>query len=646
MRSEKLNAQKNIISRLEVPVGAVCALPNSQRIRGWVVDCDGLCENLTVRLNESEIPFTVIPRPDVKKGYQNVPDSRILGFEAEAQVPEGNSQAVISVSARLQGGEEVTLLENIFAVRAVDPDVPALFDGCETTLMKPECFSMPVNTDFTGTFVLSPPGLPEAAVLPSTTTIVLWKFRKLLLDTINTHELYFAIYDYAASRMDNLAISRLNLDALLKSYMDAIGVWLKDACGSDGRCLIDQWLATVMPFFLSRVFPNARFEVKQDAGIIDPTWEDEWQSTLRLLGDRVRHVDELNHPDEPKREAFAPQSLTVSWPVYEQEKPIFVLGAGRSGTSVTMRILAEGKYPSFMEGHIFPYMERQLKVIAEAWEEITRYLPDSPIVPERTIFERPLVEMTAAGAKKDPQSLRWVDKTPDSRMIEVVPHLARLYPNAQYIYLRRHPLKLAESRSRKFNEPVGTALGEWLKCETLWANAKPTIPKASWVEFDQSDFSLRTGKTMKAMIEFLAPEESQARRMYYAARVIRPQNTLQIGKGETEMGNDRRDYLYRQLLDLVPASLADLKWPDAAVVYYHSQCREIAESLGYHAEPSLKEITTAIRDVSAEIYDYEEFLVNEARREENRNYSGIKKSATHLARTLKTSIQKTLNSKQ
>jgi hypothetical protein len=573
MRSEKLNIKSRIVSRLEVPMQSFLAAPTSQPIRGWVIDLDASAADFALTLNGTEIPFRRLRRPDLERGYSTVRPERMFGFEAFAALPAGVAEARVALHASLPSGESMTLLEEAFPVR-VRPEAAAEFEALGIEVLQPWDFSPPADEGFQGRFAIiasSPADGPDFA------TPVLAAFGRLLVRLANQHALFLAVFSYAADRFGNIAASQLDLGRVQKDALQAISSWLVAAVGRNGTVPLFGLAGETLVPVLRRLFPRATVAKSETAEITQAP--------------------------------VAAPVLSREWPVYPDERPIFVVGAGRSGTSVVTSILLDGRYPGFQEGHVFPYLKQQLDVVADAWADVKTGAAHIP-PPEKSVFERGLVEMVADAARKDPASTRWIDKTPDAPMLELVPMLQRLYPNAQYLYMRRHPASLAESRRRKFHEPLETALAQWRKCETLWAEARAAVPSGAFREFDQADFSLRTGATLRELFAFLEPGDDAKFRMLRGARRSRPENTMEIGAREEQ--SMRREFLHRQLLDALPVSLSAMGWPADALHFYDRECRALAEEMGYSSEPSRDRMRRDLRDVSVEIHEAEECLMTRA----------------------------------
>jgi len=78
----------------------------------------------------------------------------------------------------------------------------------------------------------------------------------------------------------------------------------------------------------------------------------------------------------------------------------------------------------------------------------------------------------------------WVTKTPDRAMIDCIALIRAIYPRARFVMMRRHPISFAESRRRKFGEPLLSAINEWIKCIESWKTMRSGLPSSAYLERD------------------------------------------------------------------------------------------------------------------------------------------------------------------
>ena len=135
-------------------------------------------------------------------------------------------------------------------------------------------------------------------------------------------------------------------------------------------------------------------------------------------------------------------------------RPVFILGAARSGTSILMKAMKEGALlPGLNEGHVLPLLMKFLEVTDRYYskyeeEAISPFMvlssvPRNRLEDRMKFLFRELQENLHHGGV-------WVDKTPGADMILLAPVLLEIWPNARFIFAKRRGLENLISRRRKF----------------------------------------------------------------------------------------------------------------------------------------------------------------------------------------------------
>ncbi|MBI5101815.1 MAG: sulfotransferase [Nitrospirae bacterium] len=302
---------------------------------------------------------------------------------------------------------------------------------------------------------------------------------------------------------------------------------------------------------------------------------------------------------------------------FPEEKPIFVLGAGRSATSAMTGALMDGlNISGWHEGHVFPLLRQLLYKLFEKWREVAGpSLPgDStnkrpPWFPENIMYDMldAVVKKIVLQSKKDIQNYVWMDKTPDDRMVHCVDLLLHLFPHGRFIFLRRNPVPLALSRRRKFQEPPIVSFVVWAKCIDAWEKARTLLREGQFEEFDQRDLTRDTVRVVERLRKLIPFEEEERRRTMAYLTTERPEFTL--GRIPPSLYVDvsddrrkhRREVLFYNLLDYEEKFLEDTDWSGLERDLFLGICGERGTKYGYsfHRGPEMKQYFIA--DVAARI---------------------------------------------
>ena len=94
-------------------------------------------------------------------------------------------------------------------------------------------------------------------------------------------------------------------------------------------------------------------------------------------------------------------------------------------------------------------------------------------------------------------------------MINCIPQLRKMYPNARFIAMRRHPIACILSRRKKFGESMELACNAWASSVAGWEKQKRLLPAESYIELDQAELS-RASRASAEKISGLLELESKA----------------------------------------------------------------------------------------------------------------------------------------
>jgi hypothetical protein len=260
---------------------------------------------------------------------------------------------------------------------------------------------------------------------------------------------------------------------------------------------------------------------------------------------------------------------------FPDARPIFVVGASRSGTTAMGDALKKSlDCFGWLEGHLFHLLPPVMTGVKRQWDALQKFEnPDNGLraldhfdfydVLNRTAeqFNTVYAHRTAQAGKS-----RWLDKTPEPATIFAIPVLNRIYPSATFIYMHRNPIKRTLSFLKKFKEyPDATmemGILSWKACMDGWTRIRPLLRPGSFAEFRQDDL---TGKTDVVVAQLAAlldmtPEQQKIAREYFLNE--RPQFTGS-SKDDNEM------------------TLEDVDWSDDFKHWCVNTCGDTAAAWGY-----------------------------------------------------------------
>lgn len=158
----------------------------------------------------------------------------------------------------------------------------------------------------------------------------------------------------------------------------------------------------------------------------------------------------------------------------------------------------------------------------------------------------------------------WLDKTPDHAMIDCVPLVAAVFPQARFVMMRRHPIAFAESRLRKFGQSPLSAIVEWVKCLESWKSNREAIPSAHRLECDAN--ALRERGTQDAVVELLGLDAAQRKAVGDYLSAERPELTRAGADllAPTPDLSDARTFnlrsIFYEMMDALGEYIEDMHW--------------------------------------------------------------------------------------
>jgi hypothetical protein len=194
--------------------------------------------------------------------------------------------------------------------------------------------------------------------------------------------------------------------------------------------------------------------------------------------------------------------------------PVFVLGSVRSGTSAIASALTSGtRYVGFREGLLFDLILRLRSCIAGFYSEREANLENDAVmirhVPEKFVLD--LVSSVFRNlASEIFSSAHWVDKTPTVDMISLTPTLARIWPEAKFIFMKRRGIENMLSRLRKFPDSIAfrSHCADWTAAMEAWETVRPSLG-VNALEIDQKEMLSRPDDVARRVGIFLELDETE-----------------------------------------------------------------------------------------------------------------------------------------
>ncbi|HUO54702.1 MAG TPA: sulfotransferase [Rhodoblastus sp.] len=247
--------------------------------------------------------------------------------------------------------------------------------------------------------------------------------------------------------------------------------------------------------------------------------------------------------------------------------PVFIIGSPRSGTSALAAGMLSAGYHGFREGNFLSLMTTLGRLVDR---HFTTFGNDGPQVLASVVDKRELVK-AVAGVFRDIVNRHnpnppWFDKTGNPEMIEAVPTLLDLWPEAVFIFAKRRALENIVSRLKKFPaHNFEYHCRDWARNMEAWRLMRSNIPQDKFLEVDQQDL-IRDPRAAAAGIgRLLGLAESQIAAMSGLFQMDRPQ--------ETEAGTAQR-----------VLALADL-WDEPKRNLFERICGPEMRAYGYSFDP-------------------------------------------------------------
>jgi hypothetical protein len=251
------------------------------------------------------------------------------------------------------------------------------------------------------------------------------------------------------------------------------------------------------------------------------------------------------------------------------QKPVFILGAARSGTSALAQALLKSEhFDGFGEGHLFELAARLVGASRSYYKdngEETLATRDTLIsrIPLRFIDEG-IKDLFRSAARVAFRTAHWIDKTPTPGMILAAPLLLEVWPSAKFVFLKRRALENIDSRMRKFPTlDFAQHCEDWSRTMTAWIAVRDRLTHAA-VEIEQLSMARSPAIVGQEISRFLQLAPDASRRFIEALSVDQPERTA-------------ADFA-------AIASLDRMGWSEQQVAIFAKICAEPMAAFGYTSD--------------------------------------------------------------
>lgn len=256
-------------------------------------------------------------------------------------------------------------------------------------------------------------------------------------------------------------------------------------------------------------------------------------------------------------------------PISSRKRPIFILGLGRSGTSVITSAISNGAgITGYAEGHFLPIVIPLMKDIDKFYSTKSSVLLNHERQMMSHINKDELKKEVLNSLKNIYESLHaphevWIDKSPGVDMITAIPYLLEIWPKSQFIFAKRRGIENIASRLRKF--PHVSFEGHcmiWKSCMELWLTTRKNLESHLYIEVDQRQIALQPQEVASKIGEFLDFKPSQITGISDIFTNRRPQQT---GSLETEKAVD----------------INETGWSEEQINFFRDNCGSVSKKFGY-----------------------------------------------------------------
>ena len=236
------------------------------------------------------------------------------------------------------------------------------------------------------------------------------------------------------------------------------------------------------------------------------------------IGGKAFELQKLAGSNWSRADAASDAAVPFSDPA---QRPVFVLGPARSGTSaLTLALLKSGRFEGYGEGHLLPLAHELTRTVDCYYENrsslsnVDTFLRSVHRDAFQRAIRRSFVQLTRAAYP----SGYWIDKTPTAAMVRAAPLMLEIWPSARFVFLKRRVIENILSRRRKFpRDTLQNHYLDWVDVLSAWRDVRGQLGPAA-LELEQLEMARQNNKSAAQIARFLqlSPEQAEALRQVLA----------------------------------------------------------------------------------------------------------------------------------
>lgn len=208
--------------------------------------------------------------------------------------------------------------------------------------------------------------------------------------------------------------------------------------------------------------------------------------------------------------------------------PLFIVGSPRSGTSAMVDVAMAAGYQGYREGMFLSLLTTLSAAINRHFDIFADPSNQQVLIStiDREELKNKIFQIFKNTTESHNSAVPWLDKTGNPEMIEAIPLLRTLWPDAIFIFCKRRGIENVVSRMRKF--PMHNFeyhCRDWARNMTAWRNVRDSIPESHRREIDQQDMIQRPDELVEQILSFIEGDSTRRELMERTLRNNRPQQT-------------------------------------------------------------------------------------------------------------------------
>ena len=241
--------------------------------------------------------------------------------------------------------------------------------------------------------------------------------------------------------------------------------------------------------------------------------------------------------NETAEESLVPEEETDEATESRFSGPVFVVGNGRSGTSImlsTVRKTLGWKYHG--EGHVYPllhelllgvdryFKSKRVKNLQKNQGHMVTHVKPSQVKNQMPAMFRVVFDGVYG-------TTEFVDKTPGPNAMLSLPFLYRAFPDMRVIHMKRRGIEVVRSAERKFPDAsFETHVKAWAKAINNWEKVEPRLV-CPHITIDQYELATNPEDVSRRLGDFLSLTDDQEEAMLGYFQNDRPQSSGSLNLG-------------------------------------------------------------------------------------------------------------------